>query len=55
MKNVIFALIAVATLAACSNGTEATSCDSCATDSTIVDSTVVDSLQVIEDSAYQAK
>ena len=55
MKNLFFALVAVATLASCSNNTEATQpelapCDSCA-----VDSTVVDSLQVLEDSAYQAK
>ena len=45
MKNVFFALVAVATLAACSNGSEATTevvaMDSCAVDSTVVDTTVV--------------
>jgi hypothetical protein len=42
MKNLFFALVAVATIASCSNNTEATQpeltpCDSCAVDSTVVD------------------
>jgi len=55
MKNLFFALVAVATLASCSNNTEATSTDSTPCDSCAVDSTVVDPLQALEDSAYQAK
>jgi len=55
MKKVFFALVAIATLASCSNNTEATSTDSTSCDSCAVDSTGIDSLQVLEDSIYQAK
>jgi hypothetical protein len=44
MKKVFFALVAVATLASCSNNTEATSTDSTSCDSCVVDSTTVDTL-----------
>lgn len=39
MKNVFFAILAVAMLASCSQSTETTPCDSCTTDSVVVDST----------------
>jgi hypothetical protein len=42
MKNVIFAIFAVAMLASCSQSTETTSTDSVAVDSLTVDSTVVE-------------
>ena len=43
MKNVFFAILAVAMLASCSQSTETTPCDSCTTDSTmVVDSTALD-------------
>ena len=42
MKNVIFAIFAVAMLASCSQSTETTSTDSVAVDSLSVDSTVVE-------------
>jgi uncharacterized lipoprotein YajG len=45
MKKIFFALVAVATLAACSNSTETTTdvvaCDTCVVDSLVVDTTVV--------------
>ena len=45
MKKMFFSLVAVATLAACSNSSETTTdvvaCDTCAVDSTLVDTTVV--------------
>jgi hypothetical protein len=53
MKKTFFALVAVATLASCTNNTEATltdstSCDTCVVDSTVVDTLCVDTTVVAE-------
>ena len=52
MKNVIFAIFAVAMLASCSNSTESASTDSVAIDTTAVDTTVV---EPVEDTAFSSE